>query len=252
MSKCRTVIKAVAKNLFNTDIADKDIPCLQTALNVADEGHVLAKYQAAEQMLNVDNFTFHSDGTSRNGMKIVGHQISLDTGKTLSLGLATVATEDASTLHEVTVHLLEEITDIYSSDKSEDEKNQVFHSLLSNLTNVMSDRASVMKCFDRKLEHFLQSELGHDARLQFLHCNDHFLLGLSRASEIALQKIEETIQEIIQRLGRDKLTKFQWFKMLKMSHLIRTASDIIHVVMNKMAAELNGWVSEKKLERRPA
>ena len=228
-SKCGTVIKAVAKNLFNTDIADKDIPCLQTALNVADEGHVLAKYQAAEKMLSVDNFTFHSDGTSRNGMKIVGHQISLDSGETLSLGLATVATEDASTLLEITVQLLEEITDIYSSDKSEDEKNQVFHSLLSNLTSVMSDRASVMKCFDRKLEHFLQSELGHDARLQFLHCNAHFLLGLSRASEIALRKIEETIQENNKKLGRDKLTKFQRFKKTEnaTSRLIRTASDIL-------------------------
>ena len=60
-SKWGTVIKVVAKKLFNIDIAEKYIPCLQTSLNVADESHVLAKYQAAEKMVIVDNFILHCD-----------------------------------------------------------------------------------------------------------------------------------------------------------------------------------------------
>ena len=74
-------------------------------------------------MLAAENFTLHTDGTSRNGKKIVGHQISLDSGETLSLGFTTVATEDSSTLLDVTVQLLQEIKDIYGADKSEEERS---------------------------------------------------------------------------------------------------------------------------------
>lgn len=53
-------------------------------------------------MLGAKHFTVHSDGTSRNEHKILGHEISLDCGATLSLGFTTVATEDADTLLDVT------------------------------------------------------------------------------------------------------------------------------------------------------
>ena len=106
-------------------------------------------------MLAVENFTLHTDGTSRNGKKTVGHRISLDSGETLSLGFTTVATEDSSTLLDVTVQLLQEIKDIYGADKSEEERDQIFQSLLSKLTSVMTERAAVMKSFDQKLKTFL-------------------------------------------------------------------------------------------------
>lgn len=72
-SKCKTVIKTVAKHLFNTNLVQKDLPCLQTAINGADEGHILTKFQTDEKMLAAENLTLHTDGTSRNGKKIVGH-----------------------------------------------------------------------------------------------------------------------------------------------------------------------------------
>ena len=60
-SKCKTVIKTVAKHLFNTNLVQKDLPCLQTAINVADEGHILTKFQTAEKMLAAENFTYRWD-----------------------------------------------------------------------------------------------------------------------------------------------------------------------------------------------
>ena len=41
---------------------NKDLPCLQTALNTADEGHDLAKIQATEKMLTADSYTLHAKG----------------------------------------------------------------------------------------------------------------------------------------------------------------------------------------------
>ena len=78
--KCGEVIQVVADQLFDVHFTDQDLPCLQTAINIADEGHVLAKVQSVEEMLEADNFTIHSDGTSRGGNTIVGHQITLDNG----------------------------------------------------------------------------------------------------------------------------------------------------------------------------
>jgi len=73
-------------------------------LIVADEGHVLAKYQAAEKMVIVDNFILYCG--VRIETKIVGHQISLDIGETLSLGLATEAAENASNFLDVLFNYL--------------------------------------------------------------------------------------------------------------------------------------------------
>ena len=135
----------------------------------------------------------------------------------------TVATEDAATLLDVAVHLLEEIQQVYCFEKSEEEKSLIFSSLLSKLTITMTDRAAVMKCYDKKLEEFLKSQLGQDATLHFLHCNAHCLLGFSRACDIALKTIEDdTI------LGRDKDPRFQRFKKTETStaRVIRMTSDI--------------------------
>ena len=225
--KCSSVIKVVADGLFGVKYEPSDLPCLQTAVNIADEGHVLSKVQAAEQMLEVDNFTLHTDGTSRGGKKIMGYQITLDDGDSISLGFSTLATEDASTVLDVTVDLLKETTDLYCEGKEED-KDHTFRTLLSKLTSVMTDRAAVMKSFDEKLLSFLQSELGHNITLHFLHCNAHFLLGMSRSTEVALNKKEKELIEIGGNLGRDKLSKFQRFHKAETAtaRVIRLTSDI--------------------------
>ena len=209
--KCSSVIKVVADSLFGVQYEDEDLPCLQTAVNIADEGHVLSKVQAAEQMLKADNLTLHTDGTSRGGKKIMGYQITLDNRTTLSLGFSTVAAEDAATVLDVTVDLLRETTDLYCEEKEED-KDHMFRTLLSKLTSVMTDRAAVMKSFDDKLLSFLQSELGQSMTLHFLHCNAHFLLGMSRSCDIALGMKEKELTETGTNLGRDKFPKFQRFR----------------------------------------
>lgn len=182
-SQCSTVIKIVSKHVFDVDISSTDLPCTRTVINVADEGHVLTKYEAGEKMLRAENYTVHCDGTSRSGDKIVGHQVTLDNGTKLSLGFSTVATEDAQTLLGTAVQLLQEISDIFCSDNDDADSGEVFNQLISKLSSTMSDGAAVVKSFDKKLQEFISTKLGREVHVHFLHCNAHFLLGISRACD---------------------------------------------------------------------
>ena len=180
-TQCAGVIQIVAKTLFGVDICQRDLPCTQTAVNIADEGLVLAHCQAAEKMLHATNITLHCDGTSRGGKKIVEEQVTPDCGTTLTLGLATVACEDSSTLLEVTISLLEEICDTYATSKPDAEGSALLKQLLSKLCSTMTDRAAVMKCFGKRFKDFLTTELGRDVQFHFLivmHISSSASVGL--------------------------------------------------------------------------
>ena len=94
--------------------------------------------------------------------------------------------------------------DIYS----EEEAQENFCRMLQQLSGVMSDRASVMKSFNKALDEERKMLLQSEEGLQFLHCNAHFLLGLSTESEKILAQNEKDSGE---RLGRDRLPKFHSF-----------------------------------------
>lgn len=75
--------------------------------------------------------------------------------------------------------------------------------MLQNLTGLMSDRASVMKSFDNSFNQQRQQTLRTNENMEFLHCNAHFLLGLSTASEKVLKDWCKD-----EKFGRDKADKF--------------------------------------------
>ena len=127
---------------------------------------MLAKTQATEKILSVSDCTMHTDGTSRDSRKIVGQQITLDTGETLSLGFTPVASEDAATLLEMTIHQLQEMGDLYC-DATDDDKEQVFKALLKKITSFMTDRAAVMKQFDADFLQFTRTQVGKETVVHF-------------------------------------------------------------------------------------
>ena len=89
-----------------------------------------------------------------------------------------------------------------------------------------------MKKFDVDFLEFMKTQLGQEIAVHFLHCNAHFLLGLSRACEVSLQQVDRKLVQESMKLGGDKSTKFDFFNKFKSSaesatsHLIRTASDL--------------------------
>lgn len=173
---CAKIIQIVAKHLFDVNIADEDLPSERTSLRFADQGHYLAKYQVAETILRPDNrFDLHIDGTTRDHQKYVGQQVTTAT-ESLCCGFEEVAAEDAKTLVDVTIGLLQECVEMYDDEN----KDQHFMTALRNLSGLMSDRASVNKAMKRDINDLRKATLGTEEDLEFLFCNAHFLLGLGK------------------------------------------------------------------------
>ena len=169
-------------------------------------------------MLDSEKVTVHLDGTSRDHQKVVNHQITLDDGTNLYLGLTLVASEDANTLLDVRINLFRKISQCHSGFSNQD-TSSTLKNLLRKIKPTMTDTASAMKSFDRKLQDFLNGELGADLEISFLHCNAHFLLGLSDSCEKAFKKT-----------GRDKhprISRFASDGETCVGRLIRTLCDVL-------------------------
>ena len=133
-------IQIVADNIFHCKFQEQ-LPCAQTVLNIVDEGLVISNLQVAEKINESKHVTLHSDGTSRDHKKVVGHQVTLDSGETLYLGFTQVASEDAKTLLELTlqiVHRLARTTKVFNRDNTED----AVKNILSKITSCMTMGAS--------------------------------------------------------------------------------------------------------------
>ena len=227
-SKCSAVIETVSRWLFNKDISKEDLPSASTATNIVDRAHVLSKYQVAESMVTSEKWDLHGDGTSRDHKKIVGQQITLDSGKTLSTGFSQVAVEDSTTLLDNAIAMMEELSSIYDETNQE----QVFKDILGKMFAVMSDRSSVNKKMNDKLNEYRQSTLGENTPdLHFLFCNAHFLLGLSNGAEGVLKKQTKILEEQLGHpIGRDNSDRFKSFKSAGESgpaRFVRTACDVL-------------------------
>ena len=217
--RCGSVIQTVAQNIMNAMVPDSDLPSMRSAERFADRGHVIGKLHIAEALLQSEHWDLHTDGTSRCGKKYVSQQMNVP-GKTLSSGFVPVSTENTTTLVDITINLLHELSDLYSEEQAQ----ETFTSLLKGMSAVMSDRAAVMKSFGRALDEERRGMLQTDDELHFLYCNAHFLLGLSTACEKVLKKLEK---DSGQRLGRDKLPKFQSFKASTESSVSRQVHSFL-------------------------
>ena len=224
--KCSTAIQCVSKCIYDEDIKLEDLPSLRTSLRHADRGAVIAQMHLAETLQST-KYDLHTDGTGRDGRKWVGNQATLASGDVMSMGYSTVVTEDTETLVDVAVSLLQELGDVFA--ENDDEKNRNFHAMLENMVSLMSDRASVMKSFNRAFQEKRQQILGDTStQLQFLYCSAHFLLGLSHEGEKALKDVQKHV--IGTPVGRDVLPVFRSFKGAgesAVSRLVRTCCDVL-------------------------
>ena len=93
----RTLHSCIVRHLFKIDIEPYKLLSNSTALRFADVGHALSKMLILDEMKS-QLFDLHMDDTSREGTKIVGHQITLQNGKQMSMGYSAVDREDANTL----------------------------------------------------------------------------------------------------------------------------------------------------------
>ena len=182
--RCGVVIQTVVQQVLGARVPVGDLPSQRSALRISDQAHVMSKAHVAQVLLQEDFHDLHVDGTSRGGQKYIAQAVTTTTG-THSLGFTSLAMEDTTTLVEVTLQMLEELSGLHTQHEAQ----QNFLDTLSRLSAVMTDRASVMKSFTQRLQHEGQVLLQTDEGLDFLHCNAHFLLGLP--SEVRKVLLEE-------------------------------------------------------------
>ena len=118
-TKVSQVIKSVSKWLYDKDIDKSELPSTATANNFVDIAQVLGKYQLAEELVESDRWDLHGDGTSWDTKKIIGQQVTLDNGKSLSAGFSPVAVEDSSTLLENVISMMDELSYVYDEENRE-------------------------------------------------------------------------------------------------------------------------------------
>ncbi|XP_012946168.1 uncharacterized protein LOC101863077 [Aplysia californica] len=207
-SKCSTVVKIIAKHLFDTELSQKDLPCKQSALNMSNEGNFLSRSQVVEEIRANEHFTFATDETSRQKRRYLERHIVLSNSGMMSLGFQEVASETADTLLEKSICLINELCDVYCSQNETVLRDSLFKEILSKMKCLMSDRASVMKLFDKKLANYKKEVLGTDCSTHFLFCNAHFLLGVSLTAEEVLKEISKEFANSDIKLGRDASDRF--------------------------------------------
>ena len=94
-------------------------------------------------------YDLHCDGTSRAREKFVGQQVTLEDRSTLSIGFQIVAREDAQSLLQLSVMMLEELADLHATGEADaTEQDQAdLKQLFQNMVGIMTDRAATMKLF---------------------------------------------------------------------------------------------------------
>ncbi|VDI19995.1 Hypothetical predicted protein [Mytilus galloprovincialis] len=103
-NKVSAVVNSVGKNLFNVEI---NAPSKTTVQNIISEGNVISHQHVAHELAQSKHWGAFSDGTSRDGKKIV--DIGVHTEKqTYCLGYIPVAVENAETLSNVVQNTITE------------------------------------------------------------------------------------------------------------------------------------------------
>ena len=211
-SNCSKVVSTFARELFNFDITENDLPCKSTSTTFAMEAHVIVQHQVIDEIKKSDYFMFGSDATSRQKSHHLEQHIKLSNGKNLSLGFCHIASDDSDTLLEKCIDVFNTMCSTYCNDSLEDQ-SFLFKDVIRKMKCLMSDRASVMKCFDAKVAKFKYDLLeGEDCSTHFLFCNAHFLLALSFSAEQAVSDIEKDLTQDGSKLGRDCLMEFKSFQ----------------------------------------
>ena len=205
-TKVSQVVQSVSKWLYDKDIDKTELPSTATANTFVDIAQVLGKYQLAEELVETDRWDLHGDGTSRDSKKIVGQQVTLDNGKSLSAGFSPVAVEDSSTLLENVISMMDELSYVYD----EENREAVYKIMIDKMFSTMSDRSSVNKKFNEDLNKHRKDISDSSSELIYLYCNAHFLLGLSHKCESILLEFEKKLEaELGRPLGRNNNAKFK-------------------------------------------
>eukprot|EP00117_Sycon_ciliatum_P022674 scpid18081/ scgid19491/ len=194
------VIKTVITTLTSYHI--ERLPSPAKMCDFLGEAKQLVLTQLGEQLMATQNLTLHRDGTTKNGKKYYGAQIST-ADATLDLGLSQVRSGSAQHCFEA---VLDMVRDIETATQNAGHSGAVFNRIITNIKNTMSDRGSVEKSCNNMLQEFRQtvmpsvvdgwSELPDDAKARLgvvnnFYCGLHFIVGLAEQAQETMRAWEK-------------------------------------------------------------
>ena len=222
-----TVIKTVSRHLFGVEFENNDLPCESSVLNIINDAGSLSTCQVAESLLSNRHNTLHTDGTTRDHSKFIDLEFTTQTGKTFSLGFADIGKENADTVFNTILAMLDMVSD--TQDSNEENTKQ----LMKNISNVMMDGAAVNNSFFLKFSEYRNSLLTDDPQvteLQRFRCMLHSLLGMAREVEKGMRLQQTTLEEQSGKMGMAGLTCFTKWNVDKESaalRAIRASSELL-------------------------
>jgi len=228
------VIQAVFSTVLDIEIPLSALPTRQSVVNISDEGQSIITAMYADKILSdkCTNIGFHSDGTSRQKIKILDSTISLDSGETLPMGFSKVAHETSA---ELTNHIKLKLAELEMAKK----EHNVTQKMLHKLSYLMSDRAANEKKAKTLITEWRDETLNTETDtdngiVHQIYCMAHCLLGFKSYGEQRLKSLSEKMDIDI---GRDKYPVYKRFgKELPLLRVVRHTSEL----MGPMGDEKNG------------
>lgn len=130
------------------------LPSKTTVTNMNIQRLAVAQEQIAEEMASKEHTTLYSDETSKYGEKVMGYHLSDENKRFWVLGLRDITIKSAADTPSTFKTLLDDISTASTTATSDPGK-----SILLNISNTMSDRASTETKFHTMLESYREEVL---------------------------------------------------------------------------------------------
>ena len=195
------VAHAVLTIICKYDIDLNELPKPTSCKKVPALANLISSYHVASELSKSKYATQHSDGTSRDGAKVVDFEVTVDGGKMLTTGILPVASGDSETQLETFKFLMEKLAGALDSEN----KTEAAKNLTATIKSTMVDQAATQKSFNEKLESYRSSIVPDVVEnwdslepsvqenlltMNHFFCNLHALIGFATYSDSAMKKLE--------------------------------------------------------------
>ena len=214
MRQVPAVIHTVMTSL--TGCEPKPLPSLAyLSSTIMPQAKIIALKHAATSMIEGlpqsatdPGNVLHQDATSKFHDHFEGMQVTLNSGKTMSIGLKQVAGSDANTYLQAFEETITDLAKVISSDATEASLNK--SKLIVSIKNMMSDQCAVNGVFNagvkqireellpqviKNYKQLSQEEQKDLADVGMFACRMHLLANLHQPAENALRQFDDCVVE---------------------------------------------------------
>ncbi|KAJ8048656.1 hypothetical protein HOLleu_01057 [Holothuria leucospilota] len=227
-TNCEGIVRSVLKNIAGLEA--ERLPKETFANQMLFEAKALAQIQLFETVLNDDNITLCSDGTSKKGHHYGAYDVGTSDGHIYTLGLRETIDGTALTTLQVLQEVVQDLLELGLG------KDYGLGDFFVRIKNVMSDRHTVQKKFNQLLSDyrgkflpvvlqewgkFGETQRSKVAELNEFFCGLHFIVGLAEQASSTL-KAWETMIFGDAKVGAASVTGFDCKEESGTERLVRT------------------------------